>query len=321
MLLLILRLLATALSVAIRRPLRGPVQPGWSFRTEMMVAVMRQAMRYAAKHPQQWRQLESRRSQPIAVADQLKHRAEQIHNIPAEWFEPHQPKQPHKVLLYLHGGAYVFGSVQGFRPFLSCLAVENGIRVLALDYRLAPEHRFPAAQQDALAAYQWLIEQGHDASQIIIGGDSAGGGLACALLLQLKQLGQPQPRAALLFSPWVYPLATGGSMVSNLGYDILEADWLRDCIRMSMGDLSADHPLVAPIHADLTGLAPMLILGGDAEIFRDQIISFAEHARQAGVEIELKLWPQMMHDFQILFPDLVESKSALARISQYLAQL
>ncbi|HNV54102.1 MAG TPA: alpha/beta hydrolase [Pseudomonadales bacterium] len=318
---LILRLLGTALGVLLRRPLRGAAQPDWSLRTEMTVAVLRQAMRYAAAHPQQWRQLESRRSQPIALADQLERRAEQIGDMAAEWFEPHRLRQPQRVLLYLHGGAYLFGSVQGFRPFLSRLAVENGIRVLAVDYRLAPEHRFPAAQQDALAAYQWLLDQGHEPEQIIIAGDSAGGGLSCALLLQLKQLAEPQPRAALLFSPWVHPLATGGSMITNLDYDILEADWLRDAIRLSMGELDADHPLVAPVHADLRALAPMLIIGGEAEIFRDQIIRFAQHLRDAGGEVELELWPQMMHDFQILFPELPQSKSAMARVSQFLAQL
>lgn len=220
------------------------------------------------------------------------------------------------IVLYLHGGAYAVGSVTSHRKFLARLAKACQMKVLAIDYRLAPEHPFPAALQDALAAYQWLFSQGYDPSNIVIAGDSAGGGLAIATLISLRDGKLPLPACAVCISPWVN--LSGTEKKSNNNHDpMLNPEILDLYARYYAGEADAANPLISPIFADLEGLPPILIQAGTNEILLSQIEEFYEKARQASVEITLDYWQGMFHVFQII-PILPETKLSLKKIANFI---
>ncbi len=221
------------------------------------------------------------------------------------------------VILYLHGGAYEVGSVKGHREYLSRLAKACRVKVVAIDYRLAPEHPFPAALEDTKTAYRWLVSRGHDPSTIVIAGDSAGGGLAIATLVSLRDEGNPLPACAVCISPWVN-LATANETLDQHHDPILNAEILAHFAHAYAGQIDTHYPLISPIFADLKGLPPILIHAGTKEILGEQIAQFHEKARQAGVEIELDLWEDLFHVFQIV-PVLPETKRSLEKIAEFIA--
>jgi len=220
------------------------------------------------------------------------------------------------IILYLHGGAYAVGSVTSHRKFLARLAKACQMKVLAIDYRLAPEHPFPAALQDALAAYQCLFSKGYDPSNIVIAGDSAGGGLAIAALISLRDGKLPLPACAVCISPWVN--LSGAEKKSNNNHDpLLNPAILNLYARYYIGQADASNPLISPVFADLEGLPPMLIQAGTNEILLSQIEEFYEKARQASVEITLDRWQGMFHVFQII-PILPEARLSLKKIANFI---
>jgi len=237
-----------------------------------------------------------------------------IDRIPAEIIDVTRSRDG--VILYLHGGAYAVGSTRVHREFLSRLANACQLKVLAIDYRLAPEHPFPAALEDTLSAYQWLLSQGYDSSSIVIGGDSAGGGLAIAALIALRDGRVPLPACAVCLSPWV-DLSFTGEKNNNNNDPFLNPDILGIFSRYYTGQTDATNVLISPIYADLRGLPPILIHVGTNEILLDQIKRFHEKALQAQIDVVLDEWQGLFHMFHII-PVLPESKFSLEKIADFI---
>ncbi|WP_323122784.1 alpha/beta hydrolase [Burkholderia alba] len=224
-----------------------------------------------------------------------------------------------RLLLYFHGGGYYFCSPVTHRPLVFALTKRAGVRSFSLDYRLAPEHRFPAALDDALAAYRAVLAQGTPPESIVFGGDSAGGGLALATLVALRDRGEPLPAGAILFSPWTDLAATGETLRSNDGLDPMFAGAaLGRAARLYLGDTPGTHPHASPLYADFTGLPPLFIQAGSTEVLLDDARRVAAKARAAGVKVEMEIWPDLPHVWQIGVPFLPEAGQALDRAAAFL---
>ena len=238
--------------------------------------------------------------------------------ISAEWISA--PDADLGVILYIHGGAYALGSINVHREFIVRLVQATKIRCLAINYRLAPEHPFPAALEDATTIYGWLLNQGVDASQIIIAGDSAGGGLALGTMVTLRDNGEQLPSGAVCISPWTDLALTGASIQSKAKVDpILDLASLQMYARYYAGENELTSPLISPLYANLKGLPPLLIQVGTDEILLDDSTRFAEKARDAGVNVTLKIWDEMFHVFQLI-PFLPETKKMVDSIAEFVSQ-
>jgi epsilon-lactone hydrolase len=240
--------------------------------------------------------------------------------VDGEWIEPANAPQG-KAILYFHGGGFRIGSVVSHRDLVAKIACASGCRVLAINYRLAPEHRFPAALDDTLAAYDWLRAQGLKPSNIAFAGDSAGGNLALAAMLILRERGLPLPVSAALMSPWTDMTALGASYVTRAEADpIHQRVMILALAKNYLGEQGdPKDPLASPLHADLSGLPPLLIQVGDRETVRDDSVVLADKARAAGVNVSLEVWDGMIHVFQ-MFPEIPEAKQAIASIARFLAR-
>ena len=225
-----------------------------------------------------------------------------------------------RVVLYLHGGAYALGSITTHRAFLGRFATATRTRVLAIDYRLAPEHPFPAALDDAVAAYRWLTSTGHDPARIVIAGDSAGGGLALATIVMLRDAGDRLPACAVCFSPWVDLTLSCASIDTNAEADsILNRDGLAGYARLYTNGHDPRDPLISPLFADMTGFPPILIHVGGDEILLDEAVALCDRARAAGVDAEIEVWPGMFHVFQMV-TFLRQSVSSLDHAALFIAR-
>ena len=226
-----------------------------------------------------------------------------------------------RVIYYLHGGAYVRGSIASHGGMVSRIAQSAGARALLLEYRLGPEHPFPAAVDDALTGYRWLLKQGVDPARMAIVGDSSGGGLTLAALVALRDAGDPLPATAVCLSPWVDLEATGDSMQSKADVDpFIEKEYLLTMARHYLGDADPRSPLAAPLYADLQGLPPLFIQVGTAEVLLDDSTRIAERARAAGVQVTLEPWEGMIHGWHLFAPELPEGQAAIDRIGAYLQE-
>jgi len=235
--------------------------------------------------------------------------------VAAEWIEA--PGADAGVILYLHGGAYALGSIDTHREFIARLARAARMRGLATNYRLAPEHPFPAALEDTTAAYGWLLAQGVEPSRIIVAGDSSGGGLALAALIALRDAGKPLPAGAVCLSPWTDLTLSGASIQRKALVDcMLDADSLEMYAKLYAGERDRRSPLISPLFADLSHLPPLLIQVGTDEILLDDAARCADRARQAGVDVTLEIWDEMFHVFQIV-PFLPETKTAVGHIAEF----
>lgn len=225
---------------------------------------------------------------------------------------------PDRVVVYLHGGGYVMGSVKSHRDMCERYSREAGARVLALDYRLAPEHPFPAALDDSLAAYRWLQREGIRPEHIAIAGDSAGGGLTFATLVSLRDAGEPLPACATPLSPWVEFEGTGESITARADIDPMvrqDLDLKMAKAYLAGGDLR--NPLAAPIYAELDGLPPLLIQVGEREILFDDSSRMAEKAERAGVDVTLREWKGQIHVWQIFASRLEEGQAAIEELGAF----
>lgn len=221
-------------------------------------------------------------------------------------------------VLFLHGGGYVTGSPALYRHFTWRIATATRTRVLAIDYRLAPEHPFPAALDDALAAYRWLVGGSADPQHVIVMGDSSGGGLALALLLRLRDDGMPLPGAAVALSPWTDLALTGASLSINAKSDpMLDPDGASLVAASYLSGADPRHPYASPLYGDPTGLPPTLIHVGDDEILRDDAVRMAENLRTAACRVELEVWRRMPHVWHLFAPMLPEANAAIARIGAF----
>ncbi len=237
--------------------------------------------------------------------------------VPAMWSDS-PGAAADRTLLYLHGGAFVIGNAVGYRPVWGGLARAAGARGLAIDYRLAPEHPFPAAVDDAVAAYRWLLAEGRKPGSIVIAGDSAGGGLAVSMLVKARDEGLPMPAAALAISPWSDLECVGQSIVTKAQADpALDKAGLVNMAAHYLGRRSPREPLASPIHADLRGLPPLLIQVGSAEILLDDAIRLAGVAGAADVRTTLEVWPGMPHVWHAFSFMLDEGRDATVRAGEF----
>jgi monoterpene epsilon-lactone hydrolase len=239
--------------------------------------------------------------------------------VPCRWVIDERA-DPGRVLVYFHGGGYKMGSCDSHHDLMARLSVLAGCRVLGVNYRLLPEHRFPAPVEDACTAYRWVLSQGLLSRQVAFGGDSAGGGLVAAALLALKAHGDPLPAAALMFSALTDFETQGRSYTTRAESDPIHNRALIQALGLQYLGPEADprHPLASPLHGDLHGLPPLLLQVGDRETGLDDSVMFAERARAAGVPVTLEVWDGMIHVFQQFAAELPEAQQALARAADFL---
>jgi acetyl esterase/lipase len=241
--------------------------------------------------------------------------------IPAVWCIPSDAVKG-RTLLYLHGGGYVVGSANAYRLFVSHLATRLKARVLVPEYRVAPENPFPAAFEDAVAAYRWLLNQGIDTQSLAIAGDSCGGGLTIATLATARDAGLPMAAGAFVISPWVDLEVSGESGISKAKEDkILEVAALQGMAGAYLGATSPRTPSASPLYANLAGLPPLLIQVGSSEILLDDANRLAARAGAAGVKVRLEIWPAMFHVWHLYAPLLDEGRDALDDAAEFLQAL
>jgi acetyl esterase/lipase len=241
-----------------------------------------------------------------------------VAGVRGEWVEADGASSD-RAVLYLHGGGYVMGSFVTHRKLAGDLSRASGARVLMVDYRLAPEHPCPAGVDDAVHAYRWLRAEVGDAARLALAGDSAGGGLTVATLIALRDAGDPMPAAALCISPWVDCTLDAASLASRADRDpivgpgdlALFRDWY-------VGEADPWPALASPVHADLTGLPPLLVHVGDAEVLLDDACLLAERAERAGVDVTLEVWPEMIHVWHVFAGRVPESTEAVRRAGDFL---
>jgi epsilon-lactone hydrolase len=243
-------------------------------------------------------------------------RAAIVGGVPGEWIEP-AAMEDESVILYLHGGGYMMGSPKTHRAMVARIAVASRARALLLDYRLAPEHPFPTAIEDAVAAYHALLDQGIAPEQIVFAGDSAGGGLVLAALLWLRDAGDPMPRAAVCISPFADFALLGESIITRAKADpyVKLEHW--SVVKHCLGDNDPYSPLLSPLYGDLRGLPSLLIHVGNDEILLSDSTRLAERARDAGVDATLEVWPGMWHVWHFFAPILPEAQQAIDRIGSF----
>ena len=240
--------------------------------------------------------------------------------VPAVWIVPAEVV-PGRVILYAHGGSYNSGSITSHIPLTTNIALAARSRVLALDYRLAPEHPFPAALDDALSAFRWLLGEGVPPRQIVVAGDSAGGGLVLALLLALRDKGLPLPTAAVCLSPWTDLTCSGVSWTGNGKKDfMLKLLPTQQSADIYLRDTDPYTPLASPLFGNLTNLPPILIQVGSAEAILSDSTQFAEKAKSAGVDVTLEVWKDMQHEWQYAASLLPEGRQAIAHIGEFVAE-
>ncbi|KKL04326.1 hypothetical protein LCGC14_2617180 [marine sediment metagenome] len=226
-----------------------------------------------------------------------------------------------KIYLTLFGGGYFMGNLESRRWIPYLLSKVTNYRCLRIGYRLAPEHPFPAALDDSINAYQWLLAKDIDPNNIIIGGESAGGGLTMATLLKLKELKLPLPKAVVMMSPWVDLTVSGKSLETNYKYEPEMAEGLKKIASLYAGGNSTKNPLISPVFADLGGFPPLLIQAGGIEVLLDDSILLAERAKSAGVQVTLEVYENMTHVFQLFGDLLSESKKAFDNIKKFIENL
>ena len=240
--------------------------------------------------------------------------------VSAEWITPEGADQK-RVVLYLHGGGYLLGSVNSHRAMLERLAKAAGSRVLALNYRLAPEAPFPAAVDDAVAGYRWLLAQGIAAKHITIAGDSAGGGLTIGALLALRDAGDAMPGCAVPISPWNDMEGTGASMQTRAAVDpMVQKAGLSEMAGAYLQGADTKNPLASPLYGNFKGLPPMLIQVGDAETLLDDTTRIEPKLKAAGVDVTVEVWDEMIHVWHLFAPMLDKGQEAIDRIGAYVRQ-
>jgi monoterpene epsilon-lactone hydrolase len=304
-------------AIRVRRRMRGPMLPSWSEKFETWARFLH----YYGKHSTLLPLSFQRRMLGIAPSTRLTRsmRYEKVSagGVPSEWFRGADIDEA-KVVLYLHGGGYSLGSIDSHRELVSRICIASKMRALVVDYRLAPEHRFPAQLHDALAAYRWMLAQGVHPSNVVIAGESAGGGLTLSTLVSLRDARSPLPAAAVLISPWVDLEAIGESMTTNERYDYVGRDALRVFAKRFVREHELRNPLAAPLYADLRGLPPVLVQAGGAETLLDDARRIAARARDAGVDLSLEIERDMIHVWHGFAPFEPRAQQAIERAGAFM---
>lgn len=241
-------------------------------------------------------------------------------NVRGEWVE--HGENTGRVILYCHGGAYIAGSPRTHRPLTAALARDAGARVLALDYRQAPEYGFPAWLDDSVEAYRHLLATGERPHQIVLAGDSAGGNLVLVTLLRLRELGLPMPAGAICLSPWADLTCKSRSFRQNRATEaMLNADAIAALGRHHIGKQDPKNPLLSPVHADYAGLPPLMIHVGTGEILLDDARAVKKAAKKAGVSVTYREWKDMPHVFPIFHAVLPEARQALQEMAAFVTRV
>ncbi len=242
-----------------------------------------------------------------------------VGGVPAVWITIPDVINDH-IILYLHGGGYVAGSIKSHENLAARLSRVTKARVLLIDYRLAPEHPYPAAIEDSTTAYRWLVSNERILPKnMIIGGDSAGGGLTIATLVKLRDDGDTLPAAAVCLSPWTDLAVTGESVKTNADIDpFIPAESLEVIAELYYGDEDAKHPLVSPLYTNLQGLPPLFIQVGTAEVLIDDSTRLADRAKAAGVEVQLEIWEDMIHVFAAFAEWAPEGQQGIEQIGEFI---
>jgi epsilon-lactone hydrolase len=238
-------------------------------------------------------------------------------DVPAEWIRPVTARDG-SALLYLHGGGYVIGSTRSHRHLAAAIGRAAGAPVLLPEYRLAPEHPFPAALEDAVAAYRWLLGRGVNARRVVVAGDSAGGGLTIAMLVVLRDRGVPLPAGAVCISPWVDLACSGDSYTTKAAVDpIVRQPWVAQMAKAYLAGADLATPLASPLYADLRGLPAILVQVGSDEVLLDDSAGLAARAQVAGVDTRLEVWDGMVHVWHWFLTILDEADRAVTGIGEF----
>ena len=265
---------------------------------------------------QQRAQFDEQMSQVATVADDVVAERTEVGGVPGEWVTVPE-SSPARVVLYLHGGGYVLGSPPAYRELASRLARAAKARVLVVDYRLAPEHPFPAALDDAVGTYAALLQSGHEPSRVVLAGDSAGGGLAVAALVQIRDSGLALPAGAACLSPWVDLQRDGGAASP---FEDLAPEQLEEWSQLYLAGADAGDPLASPVYAALEGLPPTLIHVGGSETLRDDAVRLADALSNAGSAATLRIFDGLVHIFQVV-PELPETEDSVGQIGAFILGL
>lgn len=241
-----------------------------------------------------------------------------LNSISAEWICAKDARED-MVVLYLHGGGYNVGSPNTHRELAANISMASGAKILLPDYRLAPEHPFPSALEDATSAYRWLLDTGLTGKNIAIVGDSAGGGLSIATSISLRDTGEPLPASTVCLSPWTDLEMSGNSIKTHAEIDpMLNLKFLKIMASNYIGDADPRSPLISPIHADLKGISPLLIHVGSDEMLLDDSTRIAEKAKNAGIDITLKIYDQMWHVWHLNARLMPEAKNAIEELGSFI---
>lgn len=257
---------------------------------------------------------------PFPPADDVQIERVNAGGVPVEWIAA--PGAAHdRVVFYLHGGGYILGSMKTHRGIISRVARAAGARALGVDYRLAPEHPFPAAIDDAVAAYRWLLSTGVDPKKVVFCGDSCGGGFAVATMVALRYFGEPLPAAAVGMSSWADMTLTAESYTSRSALDpVVQRGLLDFMAEQYLGKRDRRTPLASPVFADLQGLPPLLLHAGSDETMHDDTPLLARRAQDAGVSATVEIWDDMPHVWHLFAPILPEGQQALDRIGKFMRE-
>ncbi len=241
--------------------------------------------------------------------------------VPAEWTAT-PGANPGRAILFLHGGGYISGSITSHRAMVAEAGRQAGMRTLALGYRLAPEHPYPAALEDALAGWRFLLACGFDPGKIVIAGDSAGGGMTIATMISLRDAGERLPGGAWCISPWVDLEMTGASMAGKVAVDpMVQKPYLQELAAAYLHGADPRNPLVSPLHADLRGLPPLLIQVGSAETLLDDAVRLAGAAGAAEIAVTLEVYPDMIHVWPLFYQEVAAGRRALAAAGRFMREV
>ncbi len=252
------------------------------------------------------------------VARKVAIQEDKLYGLNVEWYRPENARSG-KILLYLHGGAFVLGSCDSHRKLVTQIARAGRIDAVMPEYRLAPEHPYPAGLQDCLGVYRALLDYGYNPRNIVVAGDSAGGGLTMSLMLELRHTGIPLPGAAVLLSPFLDLTASGESVTTRAAQE----PWFRAAdvhvvIKYYCPDEDLENPLLSPVFANVAGLPPTLVQVGDDEILLSDSTRIAGNMSEAGVEVDLHVYPEMWHVFQLFVGKMPESRVAVDKIGAFI---
>ena len=253
------------------------------------------------------------------IPDDVKIKKFDIDEIYSEWIIPSNALDK-KVLMYIHGGGFISGNCNSHRMHVAKFAKNSGVSCLLFDYRLAPENKFPSAVEDCLKLYDWLLNNGYKSSDIVIGGESAGGTLTLSTLLAIKDSKRPFPKAAFSISPVTDLRCESPSFKYNAKKDINPMNSSTIWTKFYFGDTDVKNPILSPLFGNLNGLPPLLICVGTHEVHYDDAMNFGEKAKKAGVDVKMSIWKNMIHAFPIMSPLFPEAKKAMNEICKFVRE-